>query len=111
MAYLSRHICADRVQHVLPLFCPFKALTGIPCPGCGMTRALLCMAKGDFSGALALNPFSYFLVFMIILSVVPLRRLGCLPSRAPSAMNGLFILVLVSVFAFWFFERLLPALR
>jgi hypothetical protein len=101
---------ADRIGEAIPLFCPFKTLTGIPCPGCGMTRALLSMTKGDFLGATNFNPFSYFLVFMIIMSIIPGRQLAKLPSGVPVAMKYLFIAVLLSVLVFWFFERLLPAL-
>lgn len=27
--------------------CPFKALTGFPCPGCGITRSLVFLYRGD----------------------------------------------------------------
>ncbi len=36
-----------------PFFCPFRTLTGIPCPGCGMTRSFLALAQGDLSGSLS----------------------------------------------------------
>ena len=39
--------------------CPFYALTGVPCPGCGLTRAGLCLLQLDFAGAFALNPAIY----------------------------------------------------
>ena len=38
--------------------CPFHALTGLPCPGCGATRAALALARGDLGGALAWNPLA-----------------------------------------------------
>ena len=31
----------------LPI-CPTKLLFGVPCPGCGLTRAMIAIAKGDF---------------------------------------------------------------
>jgi hypothetical protein len=31
--------------------CLFRHLTGIPCPGCGMTRALAHLAKGEWAAA------------------------------------------------------------
>jgi len=40
----------------LELLCPLLALTGIPCPTCGGTRALTALAAGDPMGALAWNP-------------------------------------------------------
>jgi hypothetical protein len=35
--------------------CPFLALTGLQCPGCGSLRAVHAMAHGDVSVALGLN--------------------------------------------------------
>ena len=35
--------------------CPFHALTGLHCPGCGMTRAAALLLRGDLAGALQHN--------------------------------------------------------
>lgn len=40
----------------LPTLCPFKLITGCPCPGCGMTRALVLCAHGDWRQAFAFHP-------------------------------------------------------
>ncbi len=32
--------------------CPFRYFLGIPCPGCGMTRALLALLRGDIVASL-----------------------------------------------------------
>ena len=37
--------------------CPFHALTGLWCPGCGMTRALHHLLHADVAGALSANLF------------------------------------------------------
>lgn len=40
----------------VPYFCcPFRAITGIPCPGCGLTHACLLMLRGDVKAALEAN--------------------------------------------------------
>ncbi len=36
--------------------CPIKFLTGIPCPGCGMTRAILSALRLDFAEAFHFHP-------------------------------------------------------
>jgi hypothetical protein len=38
--------------------CPFKRVTGLPCPGCGATRAAVSLLQGDLSGAVAWNPLA-----------------------------------------------------
>ncbi len=37
-------------------FCPFKLITGLPCPTCGLTRAFAAVSHLDFATALAQNP-------------------------------------------------------
>ena len=41
--------------------CPFLAITGLYCPGCGSLRALHDLAHGDPLGALSRNPFALVL--------------------------------------------------
>jgi hypothetical protein len=36
--------------------CLFKLVFGVPCPGCGMTRAFLLIGHGHFAQAFYLNP-------------------------------------------------------
>src|SRR5262245_14650085 len=38
--------------------CPIAELLGVPCPGCGLTRAALALATGDVARALSLHPLS-----------------------------------------------------
>lgn len=44
----------------IPL-CGFKAVFGVPCPGCGMTRALSALLIGDLSAAFRYHPLVYVL--------------------------------------------------
>ena len=47
--------------------CPAVIITGFPCPGCGMTRAVFAILRGDFSAAWALHPFAFALYGFLIL--------------------------------------------
>lgn len=38
------------------IYCPIRYVTGIPCPGCGMSRALGCLLRLDIMGSLRCNP-------------------------------------------------------
>lgn len=54
-------LLAVMAASVLPLLavapsCVWKGLTGIPCPTCGATRALVLLAHGDIAQALIMHP-------------------------------------------------------
>ncbi|HEV2912666.1 MAG TPA: DUF2752 domain-containing protein [Pyrinomonadaceae bacterium] len=49
------------------ILCPFRAVTGYPCPGCGMTRAFSAIAHGDIWRAVIYNPLSPFLFLALLL--------------------------------------------
>ena len=50
--------------------CPFLKVTGLPCPGCGMTRSCLALLRGDLAETWRLNPFGpVFAVFWAVVGV------------------------------------------
>jgi hypothetical protein len=48
------------------ILCPFRAMTGYPCPGCGMTRAFSAIAHGELWRAVRYNPLSPLLFLAAI---------------------------------------------
>ncbi|MEG1623170.1 MAG: DUF2752 domain-containing protein [Alistipes sp.] len=48
--------------------CPFKAITGLPCPGCGGMRSLDALLHGHWMQALTINPLSVALIMALLLS-------------------------------------------
>lgn len=60
--------------------CLFRGLTGLPCPGCGITTSLLALARGDALGSWAANPAGFgiatLLVGQAMVAMVALRRTG-----------------------------------
>ncbi len=51
------------------LQCPIRALTGIPCPTCGMTRSFVAIAQGNVSEAFAHHLFGPLLFLGLALAV------------------------------------------
>ncbi len=47
--------------------CPFRAITGLPCPLCGGTRAFAWAARGD-TGFLSYNGFWVFVALAMIVA-------------------------------------------
>lgn len=50
--------------------CLFRTFLGIPCPGCGLTRATLAAARGDLAGALRFHPLSLGLLALTALTAL-----------------------------------------
>jgi hypothetical protein len=51
----------------IPVFCVFKAITGIPCPGCGMGRGTLAFVHGEFWKATLWHPLAIpFNIFLVV---------------------------------------------
>ncbi len=40
----------------MPSVCAWHHFTGLPCPGCGLTRSWVCMAHGQFADAFVWHP-------------------------------------------------------
>lgn len=48
--------------------CMIKHATGLPCPSCGSTRAIVLLSKGLWMDALVTNPFGYMIAFIMLLA-------------------------------------------
>jgi hypothetical protein len=96
---------ADAPEWVL---CPFRALTGHPCPGCGMTRAFCALAHLEFWRAVKFNALSPVL-FLCALGawvwsvavVLRLDRLTLFLARLPRPTPSVTRLMLALVMAWW----------
>jgi hypothetical protein len=56
--------------------CPFKAVFGIPCPGCGLTAAMDLLLRGNLRLALQAHAFApvFLLAFLVILAAALLPQ-------------------------------------
>ena len=79
----------------LPEICIFKRLTGLKCPGCGMTHAFICLGRFQFGEALRYNIFSVFLFYGGLLWLIYLKNIQVRLS------NKIMISVLVMVMIYW----------
>lgn len=54
------------VHAVFDAFCPMLVMTGIPCPGCGLTRAVIFLARGQVLRAAYINPSVFPLIGFLL---------------------------------------------
>ncbi|HEY6724350.1 MAG TPA: DUF2752 domain-containing protein [Polyangiaceae bacterium] len=95
--------------------CPTAGLLGLPCPGCGLTRATLLLFQGEFAKALALHPLVLPLspLYFGVLGYAgfdlvrgPRRRTpstGWLTRRWVSVFGGVVLAAAMAVWALRFF--------
>jgi hypothetical protein len=71
--------------------CPIKALTGLNCPGCGITRMFVALFHGNIYQAFRYNPL-VFIELPIIAILILLYRFN---KKSRKVVNILFIILLV----------------
>ena len=54
------------VRWVFHAFCPLLIITGFPCAGCGMTRAVFCLLTGHIARGMDLNPAAPFWIAWMV---------------------------------------------
>jgi hypothetical protein len=88
--------------------CPFRALSGYDCPGCGITRALHSTLHGNIVGAANHNLLAVLIAVVAVLwfvwARVHRRRGGELPRFSLSP--GVTVALGVVVVAFWVLRNL-----
>jgi hypothetical protein len=65
--------------------CVFRHLTGLPCPGCGLTRSFSCILHGNFASGYDYHPFGYLLLPLFMMTAATLF----LPSAYRSILENL----------------------
>jgi len=94
--------------------CPFFKSTGIPCPGCGLSRACTALLHGDAEHSLHLHAFAapvllgILFVLATALLPAPLRTKMLAAVERLERRTGLTSLLLIAMFVYWI-ARLLYA--
>ena len=60
-------IVLSRLAISVPVKCLFRAVTGVPCPACGNTRAVVTFFKGNILEALYYNPLGILLACLSLI--------------------------------------------
>ena len=86
--------------------CPVQLALGIPCPTCGMTRALRLALHGDFAAATHLHPLVWLAVpvvaALLAVEVIGYARSGAFgASRRVRGSDAVMVGTAALLFALW----------
>ncbi len=96
-----------------PVVCPFRLLTGLPCPGCGLTRSWVYLAHGQWSDSLLANPFGVVLLALLVglvAAVVTARARRLTPPDLDRLVRRRWVQLILGVWLAFAGVRLLLAL-
>ena len=75
--------CCVFVAHAMGIvLCPLKRFFGVPCPTCGLTRAIVLLLRFDLRGAFEIQPLATSLICLLpLLTLVSCVALGMRRAR------------------------------
>ena len=90
-------------------YCFFQRMFGIYCPGCGGTRAVVALLKGQFLRSLWYHPFVMYAVVMFggFMLTNTLKRLSILPFKGWKFHNWYLWVALSIIIANWLVKNIL----
>ena len=78
--------------------CPFRFFFGVPCPGCGMTRAFLSLIKLDFSSAFNYHPLIFIMPLIALYLIIRHFKGAFLGKKTEKLLAALVIAAFVAVY-------------
>jgi hypothetical protein len=87
--------------------CPFLHATGLPCPGCGLSRAIVMLLQGDWRTSLELHAFAPFFVLALLLitwiTLLPQQQRPWVMDRLEMVerRTGITAILLVGLMLYW----------
>lgn len=92
--------------YLLDIGCVFRLMTGIPCPGCGMTRAWLAALRLDFAAAIAYHPLFWAVPIAFLLAFV---REETTSGKVKRGIDIVIAVLCVLVISVWIVRLVNPA--
>lgn len=103
----EEHVVVPLLGQPLPAVCSLKRLSGLDCPGCGLTRSLISLAHGNVAQAWHFNPAGLAVAVVVVIQI-PYRlwqlgrwKRGLPELRWRGLTNGVILLLAVALFAQW----------
>ena len=82
--------------------CPFRQITGVPCPTCFLTRSTCLAFQGDLENSFKMHIFGPFIaIFLIIWSIKSIRTKKLFPFLIN---ENLLVIFSFSLLIYWIFR-------
>jgi hypothetical protein len=78
-------------NNLLP--CPFKSITGCDCPGCGLQRSILSLAKGEVVQSIEIHPAGIPFVVLTIFIILQIKFKWTFAPRVMFLLMMLIVLI------------------
>lgn len=110
LSYTGALFVAWLALYLLDIGCIFRLMTGIPCPGCGMTRAWLAALRLHFAAAFAYHPLFWVVPIAFVLAfVLAFVREEVASSKRKRGIDIAVTVLCVLVVAVWIVRLINPA--
>jgi uncharacterized protein DUF2752 len=90
-----------------PWQCPIFISTGVPCPGCGLTRAIVLLLQGEWRASFHYHVFAPVFLFFTIIILVAIFLPASIGQRAIykaevlERQTGLTLIILTGLILYW----------
>jgi hypothetical protein len=86
-----------------PTICPVALLTGVACPGCGMSRAIAWIFRGDLERSVGYHPLAPLVAMIGVIAVVWAlgRRLRGWRRPSTAVLNSGLVVLAALLMAVW----------
>ena len=105
LAFLILLIFGALAIFLLDIHCIFKSIFGIPCPGCGLTRAFRAIFHGNFLEAEKYNilsiPILIFYLFFFILIILDCIKKTNKTETLLKKISNHYILIIIILIINW----------
>ena len=85
------------VKRLFHAFCPSVIVAGLPCPGCGMTRAVVAFLTGEFERGMRMNPLGIAWILWAVCFAVMRYGFGKKP-KGLMTVAGVIVVLMVAVY-------------
>lgn len=95
------------INHFTGTICLLNAITGIPCPGCGLTRAGVLALQGRFTESFTMHPLLFPALAVMAFMFIYITLLKKKPSKLFYTIIALCLILFVGLYI-WRMATLFP---